>query len=192
MNLWPIELFIGVNENHKLNDELAKLMYDVYKKHSLGKEHYERIPHNIFNMKDSCVSELRNLLVNTAKQFYDIDENYTIEGHEIVSYNNQFIRHHVDSEEGDITFQYYVKAPIENETKDINEFGNAAFVLVNPSRPTGSFLFKNEQLSEYPILPRKGLFAMFRSYVPHYQMPYIGEEPMIQIVVNIKVARELH
>ena len=85
-----------------------------------------------------------------------------------------------------------VKAPPENTALPVNQYGNAAFVLVNPARPAGSFRFPNEPYHEYPVLPRDGLLVMYRSYTPHYQCPYQGEAPMVQVVCNIKLKRVSH
>ena len=102
------------------------------------------------------------------------------------------IKTHVDSEEGDLTLQYFVRCPAGNADLAVNQFGNAAFVLVNPARPAGSFLFPNEPHHEYPLLPRDGLLVMYRSYTPHYQCPFQGDAPMVQVVCNIKLKRVSH
>ena len=88
--------------------------------------------------------------------------------------------------------QYFVRAPADNAALPVNQYGNAAFVLVNPARPAGSFRFPNEPYHEYPVLPRDGLLVMYRSYTPHYQCPYQGEAPMVQVVCNIKLKRVSH
>jgi len=167
-------------------------LLDVFNKTSTGKEHYERVPHNIFEMDATPIQELKSLVLSVARRHYDIGENFELDGHEIVSFDRQFIKSHVDSEEGDLTIQYFVSAPQENLEQPINQFGNAAFVLVNPARPGGSFRFKEEAYTEFPVLPRDGLLVMFRSYIPHYQYPYKGDEPMVQVVCNIKIKRTPH
>lgn len=193
IQLWQSDIVIDYQNRDTLNNQLLPYLLDKYKQTSLGKEHYERIPHNIFADNFEPVNQLKELLINTAKNYYDIGGlEFDIEGHEIVSHDRQFIKTHVDTEEGDLTFQYYVKAPKENEDKETNSFGNASFVLVNPARPAGSFTFKNEHYLEYPILPKEGLLIMYRSYIPHYQNPYEGNDELVQVVANIKFKRDLH
>lgn len=192
VNLWPHAVVIDTDNRDELNAALLPILLDVYNKTSTGEAHYDRIPHNIFDMDLDPIKELENLLVSVAKQHFDIGEDYVIDAHEIVSHANQFIKTHIDSEEGDLTFQYYVQAPQENQDQPVNQFGHAAFVLVNPSQPPGSFKFENEAHAEFPVLPRNGLLVMYRSYIPHYQFPYYGSEPMVQVVCNIKVKRKPH
>jgi hypothetical protein len=192
VTLWPSVVVIDIDNRDVLNASLLPLLLDVFNNTSTGSEHYERIPHNIFEMNEPPIQELKNILVSIARFHYDIGDNFEIDGHEIVSFDRQFIKTHVDSDEGDLTLQYFVKAPQENQEQPVNKFGNASFVLVNPAQPSGSFRFKEERPSEYPLLPRDGLVVMYRSHIPHYQCPYKGDEPMVQVVCNIKIKRTPH
>lgn len=192
--LWSHKVVIDVADRGDLNDRLYPVLLSVYEATSLGDEHYEREPHNLFDGSETGpLTELRDLFLQVAKEHYPIEgQEYEIDAHEIVSHDKQFIKTHVDSEEGDITLQYFVCGPAENEALEINSFGNAAFVLVNPARWPGAFVFDNERHLECPVLPRAGLLVMYRSYVPHYQQPYYGNSPMVQVVCNIKMKRKAH
>lgn len=192
LTLWPTEVVLGVHVNDTLNAALLPLLLKIYAETSLGTEHYQRIPHNIFDRDDAPLLALKDLLLSVASSHFDLGDGYEIDGHEIVSHDRQFIKPHVDSEEGDLTLQYFVQAPPENEGQPLNQFGNSAFVLLNPARPSGSHLFPSEQPGEFPVLPRKGLLVMYRSHIPHYQTPYHGSEAVVQVVCNIKLKRVPH
>lgn len=192
LSLWSSHIVVDIDNRDVLNASLLPYLLDVYKKTAKGNEHYEREAHNIFTDSVEPVKKLEEIILNVVKQYYDIGNDYEIDGHEIVSKDRQFIKTHVDSEEGDITLQYFVKCPKENKTLPLNSFGNAAFVLVNTARPPGVFRFENEIPNEFPLLPRDGLLVMYRSYIPHYQMPYEGDSEMVQVVCNIKVKRSPH
>ena len=190
--LWPTFVVVDAQDRAALNTALLPLLLKTWAETSTGSEHYERVVHNIFASDNPAVLALKTIVLDLARSHYDLGEAFEFEGHEIVSQDRQFIKTHVDSEEGDLTLQYFVRCPAGNAALAVNQFGNAAFVLVNPAQPAGSFRFPNEQHHEYPVLPRDGLLVMYRSYTPHYQCPYQGDAPMVQVVCNIKLKRVSH
>ena len=190
--LWPTFVVIDAQDRSNLNAALLPVLLKTWEQTSTGPEHYERVAHNIFTDEREAFQGLKSIVLDFARKHYDIGDDFELDGHEIISTDRQFIKTHVDSEEGDLTLQYFVKAPPENAALPVNQFGNAAFVLVNPARPAGSFRFPNEPYHEYPVLPRDGLLVMYRSYTPHYQCPYQGGAPMVQVVCNIKLKRVSH
>ena len=190
--LWPTFVVVDAQDRAALNTALLPLLLKTWEETSTGREHYQRVAHNIFAFEHPALLELKTIMLDLARAQYDLGVDFELDGHEIISHDRQFIKSHVDSEEGDLTLQYFVRAPAGNAALPVNQYGNAAFVLVNPARPAGSFRFPNEPYHEYPVLPRDGLLVMYRSYTPHYQCPYQGEAPMVQVVCNIKLKRVSH
>jgi hypothetical protein len=103
---------------------------------------------------------------------------------------------HSDEDECHLQAVYFPNGPELDLSQDlqqqVNQYGPNAFAICNPdwrSSGFGKCLMPWETHAKYWVRPHRGLLVAFDARAVHFQKPYMGEVPFMQVLLNIKVER---
>ena len=163
-----------------------------------GGEIWNRQAHNIFDGTITSAKQLAgNALTLIQREFIGPSGRITqLQGREVVRYSGTEIMPHSDEDECHLQAVYFPNGPeldpLIDLQEQVNQYGPNAFAICNPdwrSSGFGKCLMPWETHAKYWIKPHRGLLVAFDARGVHFQKPYIGEEPFMQVLLNIKVEK---
>lgn len=163
-----------------------------------GGEIWDRLTHNIFDGTIASAKQLAgNALTLIQREFIGPLGRIThLQGREVVRYAGTEIMPHSDEDECHLQAVYFPNGPELDPLLDlqeqVNQYGPNAFAICNPdwrSSGFGKCLMPWETHAKYWIKPHRGLLVAFDARAVHFQKPYLGEEPFMQVLLNIKVEK---
>jgi hypothetical protein len=172
------------------------LMQTYHQMKSDGGEIWNRNSHNIFDGSVPSASDLLSCAIPIIQRDL-IGPNgrvSNLQGREVVRFNGTEIMPHSDEDECHMQAVYFPNGP-ELESgkpllKQINVYGKNGFAICNPDWRSSGFgkkLMPWEECSKFWIKPHRGLLIAFDARAVHFQKPYTGEVPFMQILINISV-----
>jgi hypothetical protein len=162
-----------------------------------GEEIWNRQAHNIF---DGSIESCNVLLAHVAQKIQELMGPHGrikhVQGREVVRHHGTEIMPHNDEDECDLQAVYFPFGPELDTNADlmeqVNQYGPNGFAICNPawrSSGFGGLLMPWEAHAKFWIKPHRGLLVAFDSRAIHFQKPYVGEQPFMNILFNIKVDR---
>jgi len=161
-----------------------------------GGEIWSRQTHNIFDGTIASANQLAgNALTLIQREFIGPSGRISyLQGREVVRYSGTEIMPHSDEDECHLQAVYFPNGPEIDPLLDlqeqVNQYGPNGFAICNPdwrSSGFGKCLMPWETHAKYWIEPHRGLLVAFDARAVHFQKPYMGEEPFMQVLLNIKV-----
>ncbi len=161
-------------------------------------EIWDRHPHDIFDGSVSSATQLaRMALPVLQRDFVGSQGRIThLQGREVVRVAGVEIMPHSDEDECHLQAVYFPNGPELDLSQDlqqqVNQYGPNAFAICNPdwrSSGFGKCLMPWETHAKYWIRPHRGLLVAFDARAVHFQKPYMGDVPFMQVLLNIKVER---
>jgi hypothetical protein len=200
LNLFPTAIGIwNLNTSAKFDQSLYQDLIRVHEKMKTGLgEIWDRHPHDIFDGSVPSASQLaRVALPILQRDFVGLRGHIThLQGREVVRTSGIEIMPHSDEDECHLQAVYFPNGPELDPSEDlleqVNQYGSNAFAICNPdwrSSGFGKSLMPWENHAKYWIRPHRGLLVAFDARAVHFQKPYTGEVPFMQLLLNIKVER---
>jgi hypothetical protein len=175
-----------------LYGELLRVNQDM----RTGAEIWDRRSHNIFDGSLPEADRLKALVMPVIQSEF-IGPNgrvASMQGREVVRYHGTEIMPHCDEDECHLQAVYFpcgaeidAKIPL---LPQINSYGDNAFAICNPdwrSSGFGGYRMPWEHYAKFWVKPHRGLLIAFDARAVHFQKPYLGDKPFMQILFNIKV-----
>ena len=189
--------FLGTDPNfdQKLYDDLLAVHAAMK---TDGGEIWNRKFHNIFDGSIPSANQLAsNVLTLIQHEFIGPQGRIThLQGREVVRTAGVEIMPHSDEDECHLQAVYFPNGaeldPLRDLQKQVNQYGPNAFAICNPdwrSSGFGKCLMPWETHAKFWIKPHRGLLVAFDARAVHFQKPYMGDVPFMQVLLNIKVAR---
>ncbi len=193
VGMWSLDT--GPEFDQKLYDDLMTVYASMKTE---GGEVWNRQAHNIFDGTIASAKQLAgNALTLIQREFIGPSGRIThLQGREVVRYAGTEIMPHSDEDECHLQAVYFPNGPELDPLLDlqeqVNQYGPNAFAICNPdwrSSGFGKCLMPWETHAKYWIKPHRGLLVAFDARAVHFQKPYMGEEPFMQVLLNIKVEK---
>lgn len=181
--------------DHALYDALMRVHGEMK---TGGGEIWDRRSHDLF---DGSVPEATRLtqaaLPLLQAQFVGPHGRIVhLQGREVVRKDGVEIMPHSDEDECHLQAVYFPCGPeIDPERdllKQVNVYGPNGFAICNPDWRSSGFarvLMPWETNAKFWIKPHRGLLVAFDARAVHFQKPYQGDKPFMQVLLNIKVER---
>jgi hypothetical protein len=200
LELFPTMLGIwSLDTDRKFDDSLYRDLLSVHASMKTGSgEIWDRKPHDIFDGSVANATLLaQRALPLLQQEFVGPSGAIThLQGREVVRSDGMEIMPHCDEDECHLQAVYFPNGPELDPQQDlqsqVNHFGSNAFAVCNPDWRSSGFgkrLMPWETHSRYWIRPHRGLLVAFDARAVHFQKPYAGDVPFMQILLNIKVER---
>jgi hypothetical protein len=200
LNLFPTALGIWtLNTPATFDQSLYHDLLHVHEKMKTGLgEIWNRHPHDIFDGSVPSASQLARLVLPILQRDFLGSRGQIIhlQGREVVRTTGIEIMPHSDEDECHLQAVYFPNGPELDPSEDlleqVNQYGPNAFAICNPdwrSSGFGKCLMPWENHAKYWIRPHRGLLVAFDARAVHFQKPYTGEVPFMQVLLNIKVER---
>ena len=163
-----------------------------------GAEIWHRKHHDIFDGALSSANQLAgHALTVIQHEFVGPQGRIThLQGREVVRTTGTEIMPHADEDECHLQAVYFPNGPELDPMRDVqeqvNQYGSNAFAICNPdwrSSGFGKCLMPWETHAKYWIRPHRGLLVAFDARAVHFQKPYMGDKPFMQVLLNIKVEK---
>ena len=200
LNLFPTAVGLWTLNNPSSFDECLYL--DLLKVHGAMKtaagEIWDRHPHDVFDGSVPSATQLASMAIPILQRdFVGPQGRIThLQGREVVRVAGVEIMPHSDEDECHLQAVYFPNGPELDPSEDlleqVNQYGPNAFAICNPdwrSSGFGKCLMPWENHAKYWIRPHRGLLVAFDARAVHFQKPYTGEVPFMQVLLNIKVER---
>jgi len=200
LNLFPTAVGLWTLNNPSSFDECLYL--DLLKVHGAMKtaagEIWDRHPHDVFDGSVPSATQLASMAIPILQRdFVGPQGRIThLQGREVVRVAGVEIMPHSDEDECHLQAVYFPNGseldPSEDLLEQVNQYGPNAFAICNPdwrSSGFGKCLMPWENHAKFWIRPHRGLLVAFDARAVHFQKPYTGEVPFMQVLFNIKVER---
>ena len=200
LNLFPTAVGLWVLNTPSSFDQC--LYQDLLKVHGAMKteagEIWDRHPHDVFDGAVPSATQLASMAIPILQRdFVGPQGRIThLQGREVVRVAGVEIMPHSDEDECHLQAVYFPNGPELDPSEDLleqgNQYGPNAFAICNPdwrSSGFGKCLMPWENHAKYWIRPHRGLLVAFDARAVHFQKPYTGEVPFMQLLLNIKVER---
>lgn len=192
--LWPIRIGAWIAPfDGEFLEGLRDELLDFHRSYSTGCEIWERIPHNLADAPSLRLQAAFNWTVACASEYAGSPlEIAHIDSRELVRVPGQEILHHTDRDEGDLTAQFFLDGWTPHpglRWDEINQFGENAFHLDDPSMYGSERRMSWEQHHRCWVMPFRGLLVLYPSRLPHAQRPHMGEGQFVQLLINLKVSQ---
>ena len=200
LNLFPTVVGLWTLNTPAIFDQC--LYQDLIKVHGAMRtgpgEIWDRHLHDIFDGTVPSATQLaRMALPVLQRDFVGSQGRIThLQGREVVRFAGVEIMPHSDEDECHLQAVYFPNGPELDLSQDlqqqVNQYGPNAFAICNPdwrSSGFGKCLMPWETHAKYWIRPHRGLLVAFDARAVHFQKPYMGEAPFLQVLLNIKVER---
>ena len=200
LNLFPTAVGLWTLNTPSSFDEC--LYQDLLKVHGAMKtgigEIWDRHPHDIFDGSVPSATQLASMAIPILQRdFVGPKGRIThLQGREVVRVAGVEIMPHSDEDECHLQAVYFPNGPELDPSEDlleqVNQYGPNAFAICNPdwrSSGFGKCLMPWENHAKFWIRPHRGLLVAFDARAVHFQKPYTGEVPFMQVLLNIKVER---
>jgi hypothetical protein len=200
LNLFPTAVGLWTLNNPSSFDECLYL--DLLKVHGAMKtaagEIWDRHPHDVFDGSVPSATQLASMAIPILQRdFVGPQGRIThLQGREVVRVAGVEIMPHSDEDECHLQAVYFPNGPELDPSEDlleqVNQYGPNAFAICNPdwrSSGFGKCLMPWENHAKFWIRPHRGLLVAFDARAVHFQKPYTGEVPFMQVLLNIKVER---
>jgi len=184
----------SVAEDHDLYETLLQ----VHGRMKTGGEIWDRYAHDVFDGSIPAASKLADDALPVLQREF-LGEGGRIvhlQGREVVRVSGVEIMPHSDEDECHLQAVYFPNGPELDERRglleQVNVYGPNGFALCNPdwrSSGFGKFLMPWESFAKFWIKPHRGLLVAFDARAVHFQKPYQGDVPFMQVLLNIKVER---
>jgi len=198
LDLFPIRtglwtLGLDAEFDKSLYQELLSVNHST----QTGVEIWERTSHNIFDgQSEHCNTLLSHALGGVQELLGPAGCVTHVQGREVVRAQGVEIMPHNDEDECDVQAVYFPFGPeldlSKNIMAQINQSGPNGFAICNPSWRASGFaglLMPWESPANFWIKPHRGLLIAYDARAVHFQKPYVGEQPFMNILINIKVGR---
>jgi hypothetical protein len=155
-------------------------------------------PHDVFDGAVPSATQLASMAIPILQRdFVGPQGRIThLQGREVVRVAGVEIMPHSDEDECHLQAVYFPNGPELDPSEDlleqVNQYGPNAFAICNPdwrSSGFGKCLMPWENHAKFWIRPHRGLLVAFDARAVHFQKPYTGEVPFMQVLLNIKVER---
>lgn len=198
LDLFP--LAVGVYDLG-LSADFDRALYDdllsVYGAMRLGEEIWNRQRHDIFDGSVPRATALARAAMPRIADFIGPHGRATsLQGREVVRERGVEIMPHADEDECHLQGVYFPVGPEIDRGSEllaqINRYGPNGFAICNPdwrASGFGSMRMPWESGSKFWIAPHRGLLVVFDSRAVHFQKPYHGDTPFMQVLLNVKVER---
>jgi len=200
LNLFPTAVGLWTLNTPSSFDQC--LYQDLLKLHGVMRagagEIWDRHPHDVFDGSVPSATQLARMAIPILQRDFVGPHGRIIhlQGREVVRVTGVEIMPHSDEDECHLQAVYFPNGPELDLSQDlqhqVNQYGPNAFAICNPdwrSSGFGKCLMPWETYAKYWIRPHRGLLVAFDARAVHFQKPYMGEVPFIQVLLNIKVER---
>ena len=192
VGIWNLDL--GAQFDADLYEALMRVNDDA----RTGTEIWDRQSHDIFDgsvPQASCLADAT--LPVLQREFVGPRGQIThLQGREVVRHNGVEIMPHTDEDECHMQAVYFPNGAEFDASlsfsSQVNQYGPNGFAICNPdwrSSGFGKYLMPWEASPKFWIKPHRGLLVAFDARTVHFQKPYDGEQPFMNILLNIKVER---
>jgi len=200
MRLALFPLAAGVYDLN-LPPEFDRALYDdliaVHGSMKLGTEIWNRVAHDVFDGSVPRATELARAAMPRIAEFIGpYGRAISLQGREVVRERGVEIMPHADEDECHLQGVYFPVGPEIDRTREllpqINQYGPNAFAICNPdwrASGFGAYRMPWEAGSKFWVAPHRGLLICFDSRAVHFQKPYNGDTPFLQVLLNVKVER---
>ncbi|MFM7008303.1 MAG: hypothetical protein ACKO0Z_03100 [Betaproteobacteria bacterium] len=163
-----------------------------------GSEIWSRQAHDVFNGTLESANQLANMALPWIQREFvgNCGRITQLQGREVVRSNGMEIMPHSDEDECHLQAVYFPNGPELDSFQDfqtqVNQYGPNAFAICNPdwrSSGFGKCLMPWETHAKFWIKPHRGLLVAFDARAVHFQKPYMGNVPFMQVLLNMKVER---
>lgn len=192
VGIWDVAL--GAVFDKALYEALLKVNANM----QTGEHIWERQSHNIFDGGVQEASRLAEAVIPLVQKDFIGSQGriVSVQGREVVRSKGVEIMPHSDEDECHLQAVYFPFGPELQASQEffgqVNVFGPNGFAICNPdwrSSGFGKYLMPWESASKFWIKPHRGLLIAFDARAVHFQKPYDGEQPFMNILLNIKVER---
>ncbi len=163
-----------------------------------GGEIWDRQSHDIFDGSVPLASRLAEVAIPILESEFvgPLGRIVHLQGREVVRASGVEIMPHSDEDECHMQAVYFPNGPeldpVRPLLEQVNVYGPNGFAICNPdwrSSGFGKVLMPWEAHAKFWIKPHRGLLVAFDARAVHFQKPYQGDTPFMQVLLNIKVAR---
>lgn len=198
LNLFPTHAGVwSLGLPPSFDQALYESLLKVHAEMKAGEEIWHRRDHDIFDGSVPIANELVRLVMPKISEFIGPNGRViSFQGREVVRNCGVEIMPHADEDECHLQAVYFPVGPELDKGGDfirqVNAYGPNAFAICNPdwrSSGFGAFRMPWETPSKFWIAPHRGLLIAFDARAVHFQKPYHGEAPFLQVLLNIKVER---
>jgi hypothetical protein len=199
LNLFPTVAGIwSLGRSAEADRELYDTLLDVHGRMKTGGEIWDRYAHDVFDGSIPAASQLAAAALPVIEREFIGPHGQIVhlQGREVVRANGVEVMPHSDEDECHLQAVYFPNGPELDERigllEQVNVFGPNGFAICNPdwrSSGFGKFLMPWESHAKFWIKPHRGLLVAFDARAVHFQKPYQGDAPFMQVLLNIKVER---
>lgn len=162
-----------------------------------GSEIWERVAHDVFDGSVPRATQLAEAAMPRLAEFIGPSGRaVSLQGREVVRERGVEIMPHADEDECHLQGVYFPVGPefdpLEPILPQINRYGSNAFAICNPdwrASGFGAYRMPWELGSKFWVAPHRGLLICFDARAVHFQKPYQGDRPFLQVLLNVKVER---
>ncbi len=162
-----------------------------------GDQIWERKDHNIFDGHSPRCQTLQAAVLSKVQELLGPNGRVAhVQGREVVRASGVEIMPHNDEDECDVQAVYFPLGPeLDDDLSlmpQVNQFAPNGFAICNPAWRSSGFaglLMPWESPSKFWIKPHRGLLIAFDARAIHFQKPYFGGQPFMNILFNIKLER---
>ena len=198
LNLFPTHAGVwSLGLDPSFDQRLYESLLRVHAVMKAGEEIWHRQKHDIFDGSVPIANELFRYAMPKIAEFIGPNGHViSCQGREVVRNRGVEIMPHSDEDECHLQAVYFPNGteldPLRDLQRQVNQYGPNAFAICNPdwrSSGFGKCLMPWETHAKFWIKPHRGLLVAFDARAVHFQKPYMGDVPFMQVLLNIKVAR---
>lgn len=187
LQLWPTKVELFQLEGHNLHD--AALRRIALAQEDPGTHLQEMKVYDLEEHSSPSVLWLLGNIKDSVNSYLQQHRKYAITARAVVLRHGSHISTHTEMSESDVGVAYWPNGHVGQDMQ-ISAPGDGysapTFVLEDPSRGISDLRLPFESRHSVYIRPRPGLLAVFPAHMPHNMHPYLGDQPFVHIVAQVR------
>ena len=184
MNLWPTTVSMFKYRNVDFhNENLKRLALETVKDHLED----EIRAYDLHKIDHPSIIWLKDEFKRCTEMYLGLGEVEEMTIRAVIMRRGSHINTHTETRESDVMLVYWPggdEGPINSKPNNILA---PAFVMEDPSRHLSELRLPREIRHSVMIRPQPGLLVVGPAHLPHNLHPYMGEEPFIHIVAQVRI-----
>ncbi len=186
--LWPTKVELFSLDGHQVFDPLLR---ELALKQEAPDTHIQEM--KVYDLEESGSPAVEWLIrnIHAAVESYLMRRvEMSVTARAVVLRHGSHISTHTEMSESDLGVAYWPNGYCGPDS-EINAAGDGysapTFILEDPSRGISDLRLPFESRHSVYVRPRPGLLAIFPAHMPHNMHPYLGPEPFVHIVAQVRV-----
>lgn len=184
MSLWPTHVslnrYLEVEEH---NENLKRIAIET-----VGKQYDEEIrAYDLHKINHPSIEWLKEEFIVSTEKYLSVGKVKDLTIRAVIMQKGSHINTHTETRESDLMLVYWPGGDVGSiNSKPDNKLA-PAFVMEDPSRHLSELRLPMEIRHSVMIRPQPGLMVIGPAHLPHNLHPYMGEEPFIHIVAQVRI-----